>query len=195
LDKEILLRKMNSIFWKVASLLLAITIYTVIVTIYNPVLASTIQTELSKAELYFFSVSNSITFFRLDVGRYPMAHEGLSALFKEPNDINSEVWLGPYLKNGRLKDLWGQDYQYTYPGIHNKNSFDLFSLGQDGVEGTVDDINNWDDNSSWRKYYRKNKPWKEYWYEYYLVIISLGFGLLVGILLEIIRIIKLKKRN
>jgi len=195
LEKEILLRKMNSIFWKVVSVLLAMTIYTVIMTIYNPVLALTIQTELRKAELYFFSVSNSITLFRLDVGRYPSTHEGLLVLFKRPNDINSEVWLGPYLKPAGLKDIWGQNYEYTYPGIHNKDFFDLLSLGRDGIEGTVDDINNWDENSSWKKYYRKNKPWKEYWYEYYHVIISLGFGLLVGILLEVIRVTKLKKRK
>jgi type II secretion system protein G len=154
-----------------------------------------IKSSLAPFFLYFFSVSNSVTLFRLDVGRYPSVHEGLLALFKKPNDINSEVWRGPYLKNGRLKDLWGQDYQYTYPGIHNKDSFDLLSLGRDGIEGTVDDINNWDDNSPWRKYYQKNKPWKEYWYEYYHVIISLGFGLLVGVLLEVVRIIKPKKMD
>ena len=184
--------------WKVTFLLLAMIICSVILTIYNPVLAL-IRTELGRAELSFFSVSNGAILFCLDVGRYPSSQEGLSALYLKPNDISSEVWRGPYLKKPVLKDIWGQNYQYTYPGIHNKNSFDLLSFGRDGIEGTVDDINNWDENESWRNYYIKNKPWDEYWYEYwyeyYHIIISFSLALLISILLEIIRIIKLKKRD
>ena len=40
------------------------------------------------------------------------------------------------------KDPWGRDYQYSKPGIHNKKSFDVFSLGPDGKKSD-DDIGNW----------------------------------------------------
>lgn len=38
-------------------------------------------------------------------------------------------------------DPWGQEYRYVCPGQHG--AFDLFSVGQDGQEGTADDVTNW----------------------------------------------------
>lgn len=38
-------------------------------------------------------------------------------------------------------DPWGQEYRYVCPGRHG--AFDLFSVGQDGQEGTADDVTNW----------------------------------------------------
>ncbi|MEM7386142.1 MAG: type II secretion system protein GspG [Verrucomicrobiota bacterium] len=39
-------------------------------------------------------------------------------------------------------DLWRKPFQYRYPGIHNPDSFDVFSWGPDGIE-SEDDIGNW----------------------------------------------------
>ena len=41
-------------------------------------------------------------------------------------------------------DPWGKDYQYKIPGTHNPGSYDLWSMGADCVNGTADDIGNWD---------------------------------------------------
>ena len=49
---------------------------------------------------------------------------------------------GPYLKRGVPNDPWGNPYVYRYPGTHNPNGYDLFSIGPDGREGN-DDIDNW----------------------------------------------------
>jgi general secretion pathway protein G len=41
------------------------------------------------------------------------------------------------------KDPWGSAYVYYFPGKHNPNAYDLFSVGPDFKEGTQDDIGNW----------------------------------------------------
>ena len=42
-----------------------------------------------------------------------------------------------------LQDPWNRRYRYRCPGLHNKKTYDLYSLGPDGIEDTEDDIKNW----------------------------------------------------
>ena len=37
-------------------------------------------------------------------------------------------------------DSWGHPYVYEFPGKHNPESYDLYSLGPDQKAGTDDDI-------------------------------------------------------
>ncbi len=78
--------------------------------------------------------------YYLDTGKTP---ESLELLVKEPGDVKG--WNGPYVKPSALKDPWGREYEYRYPGEHG--DFDLVSLGADGQPGGEDknaDINNWE---------------------------------------------------
>ncbi len=82
--------------------------------------------------------------YNLDIGSYPATNQGLSALLSSPADLqNSAKWNGPYLNKDLPLDPWGRAYQYSSPGRHNPNTFDVWSLGPDGVDGTADDIGNW----------------------------------------------------
>ena len=82
--------------------------------------------------------------YRLHVGTYPSTDEGLAALLVAPEG-KSDRWEGPYLKNAEtLKDSWKNVYQYRCPGSKNPKSYDLWSLGPDGQDGTADDIGNWE---------------------------------------------------
>jgi general secretion pathway protein G len=87
--------------------------------------------------------------FEVDVGRYPTTEEGLRALQVNPTSPPLPNWKGPYIKKkGALKDPWGTPYQYVCPGIHNPDSYDLFSYGRDkrrGGEGYDADITNWEE--------------------------------------------------
>jgi len=40
-------------------------------------------------------------------------------------------------------DPWNHEFQYRSPAINSSASYDLWSLGPDGVNGTDDDIGNW----------------------------------------------------
>ena len=41
------------------------------------------------------------------------------------------------------KDPWGNPYVYLSPGDRHRDSFDIYSMGRDGTEGTEDDVAPW----------------------------------------------------
>ena len=81
--------------------------------------------------------------YRLDMGHYPGAGDGLQALIEAPAD--SERWNGPYLKKAdSLIDPWGEPYEYIVPGEYGE--YDLFTLGADGQvggDGEDADVTSW----------------------------------------------------
>jgi general secretion pathway protein G len=80
--------------------------------------------------------------YELDNGLFPSQEQGLNALNVQPGALPN--WKGPYLDPPVLRpDPWGHPYVYRYPGQKIPNGFDLFSPGQNGVEGDEDDIGNW----------------------------------------------------
>jgi len=121
-------------------------------------------------------------------------------------NTSPQVWKGK--KTPPTTDPRQQNLKYISPGIHNKDSFDLFSVGRDGIEGTVDDINNWDESKAWVEHYQKSKSWywsdllkSWYWHELWsdswafrmslLVLAVLGlFAYLILALMQLIKRIK-----
>jgi len=81
-------------------------------------------------------LSAALDLFEMENGRYPTTDEGLAALRKSGAK-------GPYLKRDVPLDPWKRPYVYRSPGQHNREDYDLFSVGPDGTEGTKDDITNW----------------------------------------------------
>ncbi len=100
--------------------------------------------KTSTARLQIEDISASLDLYRLEVGRYPNASEGLDALVKRP--AGAKNWNGPYLKKPQVpKDPWGNDYQYRFPGQHG--AFDIYSLGIDnaqGGDGEAQDVVSWE---------------------------------------------------
>ena len=82
-----------------------------------------------KAQISLFETA--LDTYRLDNYNYP---QNLEALVRDPG--LEGTWDGPYLKK-IPKDPWGNRYIYKYEG---GNNFVIFSAGQDGMEGTEDDI-------------------------------------------------------
>ena len=91
------------------------------------------------------NLATALDLYKLDNSSFPASEQGLIALISEPTATPAPLkWSGPYLKKKKLpKDPWNRDYVYVYPGSHNKDSYDLSSLGADGVE-SKDDITNWE---------------------------------------------------
>lgn len=79
-------------------------------------------------------VEQAIAQFQYDCGRLPSGSEGLEALLTAPRDVEDK-WAGPYLKQSEILDPWGRPYLYIEPGTVNVGSYDLISLGADGLEG------------------------------------------------------------
>ena len=89
------------------------------------------ETVAARAQIEAFE--KALDTFRLDVGRYPSADEGLAALIMRPESAGN-AWNGPYLKKGIPPDPWGRPYNYRVPGTRG-NDYDIMSLGKDGQPG------------------------------------------------------------
>ncbi len=124
-------------------LMLVVTIIGILAAVVLPRLVGRTKEARIKAASYQMGILEiTIDTFELDNGRFP---KGLDELMNNIENLSS--WKGPYLKKrGALKDPWKNPYIYTQPGVHNVD-YDLFSLGPDGVEGTEDDVTNWDEES------------------------------------------------
>jgi general secretion pathway protein G len=89
------------------------------------------------------SMKTSLVTYRLNMGSYPSTEEGLLALVTAPAG-KADRWRGPYVEGNKIPlDPWGEPYQYRFPGVHNKDGYDLWSKGPDKTDGTDDDIGNW----------------------------------------------------
>ena len=103
------------------------------------------EAKIAKAKSDIQALETALTMYRLDNSKYPTSDQGLQALVTQPTDPSIRHWRpGGYIP--RLsKDPWGNEYQYTSPGTHNKD-YDLSSLGADGQpggDGIDADIGNW----------------------------------------------------
>lgn len=87
-----------------------------------------------------------------DCGRYPTTAEGWKIMLEPPANNSLKNWRGPYIDvSAPPTDPWGHEYVYHFPGLHNKNGYDVYSCGSDGISESggndLDDINNWDEAS------------------------------------------------
>ena len=101
-------------------------------TIGSRFLGQTEGAKASAAKVEMSRMLQALDLFKLEVGRYPSAQEGLEGLMKNPGGLAN--WNGPYLRKDNIKDPWGNDYKYTTPGPNN-TPFEIKSLGADGKEG------------------------------------------------------------
>lgn len=86
------------------------------------------------------SFRTSLLSYRSMAGSYPSTTQGLQALVNRPEGEPKPImWQKSY--DGEIKqDPWKHDFVYRCPGERNPDSYDLFSLGKDGIGGTDDDI-------------------------------------------------------
>lgn len=85
------------------------------------------------ARLQLQNIATALEIYAGDVGRYPTAKEGLTALVKAPD--GAADWQGPYLRGkAPLNDPWGNPCTYE-PGQGQEGDFKLGSLGADGEPG------------------------------------------------------------
>jgi general secretion pathway protein G len=127
-------------FTLVELLLVLVILGTLAAIVYPKLAGRSEQARITAAKTQIAAFSTALDAFEVDNGYYPKGRTGLEDLITQPRDAVN--WKGPYLKD-IPKDPWGNDYIYEYPGKHNVNGYDLYSMGPDGRENTEDDITNW----------------------------------------------------
>jgi general secretion pathway protein G len=89
------------------------------------------KSEAVTARAQIEALAKALDTYRLDVGHYPTAEQGLGVLRVRPQGV--QRWNGPYLQKDVPLDPWGKPYVYRVPGT--RGDFDLASYGRDGVPG------------------------------------------------------------
>ena len=118
--------------------LLVVVIIGILVGVALPRLGGRVrQAQVAAAEADISNIGMALRLYEVDNGTYPNSLQGL---ITSPGGAKN--WRGPYLEKGMPKDPWGNDYIYASPGSRNPHSYDLHSLGPDGVE-SGDDLANW----------------------------------------------------
>ena len=82
--------------------------------------------EVKSAQNQMDAIAKALEQYRLDMGRYPSAGEGLAVLVQSPTAA-TERWRGPYLKKAVPPDPWGGSYRYE--PLPAQDQFRLSSLG------------------------------------------------------------------
>jgi general secretion pathway protein G len=126
-------RASNSAGFTLIEILIALVLLGLLATIAYPQVIKFLEKKTDIAVVQIEGLKSALDFFRLDIGRYPTAEEGLKALVAAPQ--NQPRWNGPYLKSRQVpNDPWGRPYVYRVPG-RGGQGYDLATLGADGTEG------------------------------------------------------------
>ncbi len=91
------------------------------------------DSKVKTANVQIKMMKGAVHTFRLDMGRFPTAQEGLQSLYSSPAE-GAALWKGPYLDERIPSDPWGNPYQYGLPG-RDGQPFALYSFGADGKSG------------------------------------------------------------
>ena len=141
LDKMKIRTSKNARGFTLVELLLVLVILALIGGLVLPnIIGKAEGAKVKAAGSQISRLAMAVESFYLDTGTTP---DNLDELVNESGNVDG--WNGPYVKPSSLKDPWGREYVYNYPGEHGE--FDLYSLGADGQPGGEDrnaDINSWD---------------------------------------------------
>lgn len=86
------------------------------------VMGALAESKMKQAKTDLHTIENCLDLYKLEKGRYPTTEEGLPALVAAGKCKN-------------VKDPWGNEYVYLYPGQLHPDSFDIKSYGGDGKPG------------------------------------------------------------
>lgn len=126
-----------------------VVIIGILATIVGMSVAKRVEEAKVKAtKVQISQLSSALDAFKMDNGFNPSTEQGLEALVSEPTvgRTPKHYSSGGYLRQRTIpKDPWDNPYNYKEPGDKNPDSYDIWSNGPDGQEGTDDDITNWED--------------------------------------------------
>jgi general secretion pathway protein G len=95
---------------------------------YNPIF--TVETDLNV-------LTTQLEVYKQQNGTFPTTAQGLHALVERPNSPpEPHDWVQRL--NEEPRDPWHHMYVYRFPSERDPNTFDLFSLGPDGVQSDDD---------------------------------------------------------
>ncbi len=84
---------------------------------------------------------SAVNLYKFELKDYPSS---LDDLVKRPGDSRVADRWHAFLDTSDVPlDPWDREYRFAAPGKHNTETFDVWSVGPDGQDGSDDDIGNW----------------------------------------------------
>jgi len=127
-------------------ILVVIAVIAILASLVSPMVFRNVgdaKHTTARAQIQIFELA--LDAYRLDHDRYPTTEAGLEVLRTAPGEDDPR-WRGPYLRRDLHLDPWGNPFIYESPGEYNPQSYDLVSLGRDGVvggKGEDADVESW----------------------------------------------------
>ena len=126
--------KRNNRGFTMIELMVVVAIIGMLAVIVAPAVMNNLgRGQRTTAQAQMANIATALDTYRLDMGAYPAALEGLIE-----NDTGRGTWAGPYMREVPA-DPWGNPYVYSAEG----SNFSLISYGADrtpGGEGDDADI-------------------------------------------------------
>ncbi|MGJ8633444.1 MAG: type II secretion system major pseudopilin GspG [Luteolibacter sp.] len=95
--------------------------------------------KLQRVSSDFGTIGISLDTYKLNAGMYPTTAQGLEALVVKPTTTpKPKIWT-PVLKEVPM-DPWLNPYLFRNPGKLDPSTYEIYSKGPDGQEGTDDDM-------------------------------------------------------
>ncbi|MEN0653533.1 MULTISPECIES: type II secretion system major pseudopilin GspG [Hyphobacterium] len=119
--------------YTLAELLVVMVILGLLAAIATPIVLNQLGSARHQtAQTQVENFATALSYYRLNVGQFPDASQGLSALVSQP--AGAAGWNGPYLdaRNGVPTDPWGEAFIYEVVG---PGQVVIRSLGRDKQEG------------------------------------------------------------
>ena len=117
--------------FSLVEMLVVLSIFSMLVALVGPTALDQLKASRVKAaEVQIAQLRASLDIYLIDVGRYPTAEQGLSALAERGG--SGSRWRGPYIRGGEVpKDPWGHSFLYEF----SEDGVRVMSYGADGVRG------------------------------------------------------------
>jgi len=85
------------------------------------------EAKVQTAKSDIAKIADAIDQYKMMRNNYPTGEEALDVLIRE-KFLKAN-------KDGKIKDPWGKDYIYLYPGQAHADAYDVKSYGADGAPG------------------------------------------------------------
>ena len=99
--------------------------------------------KIKRVEGDFNGIESALMGYQVLAGHYPSQQQGLRALIEKPgSEPRPRRWTQVWTK--MQLDPWGKEYIYRFPGSKDRSRPEIICLGEDGQEGTEDDMSSQD---------------------------------------------------
>jgi general secretion pathway protein G len=99
--------------------------------------------KIQRVEGDFSAISSALKMYKINNGFYPTTQQGIKALTERPTTTPIPRRWSKLA--GRVPlDPWNREYGYKFPGSKDPSEFEIICLGEDGKDGSEDDMSSQD---------------------------------------------------